>query len=87
MPQDRTMNITKAYIERFGQTDDRPGYTCIVAGGQAEVPHNDRCRVRIAELLKQSDEGRERLDRYRRRKRLRQEAPSTEKSTAESRIR
>ena len=34
-----------------------PGCACIAVGGRAEFPHNDQCRIRIAELLQQSEVG------------------------------
>jgi hypothetical protein len=63
------MYITRADVERFGPTDLCPGCTSVALGGRADVAHNDQCRLRIAELLSQTDAGRERLERHRRKRR------------------
>ena len=68
-PQERRMYITRADVERFGPTDLCPGCTSVALGGRADVAHNDQCRLRIAELLSQTDAGRERLERHRRKRR------------------
>ena len=69
--QDRRMYVTKADFERFGGTDGCPGCVSVHIHGKAVVTHNDACRTRMAELLRASDEGRERLESHSRKRRER----------------
>ena len=68
-PQDRRRYVTRADIDKFGETDGCPGCASIRTYGRTTVAHNDACRERVEKLLKESDEGRERLETHRRKKR------------------
>ena len=79
--QERRMYVTRADIQRFGETPGCPGCTCIAMGGCVEVAHNDQCRMRIGQLLEQSEEGRRRLEAHRRKRRNHDLAVSPARST------
>ena len=81
--QERRMYVTKADIEKFGPTDECQACTMIQMGGTATIAHTNACRLRIAECLRESDEGRERLKQHRRKRKQREEQPEDAKKRRE----
>ena len=68
-PQERKMYVLKADIEKYGMSPGCDACLMVEANGRTSVPHTDACRLRIAGLLAASEEGRERLEKHRRRRR------------------
>ena len=66
LPKLTCMKITKVDVHKLESTEGCLRCACVLVGGHAESSHNDRCRIRIAELLQQSDLGRGELKGYRR---------------------
>ena len=57
---DRRRYVTKRDLVKYGYTDECPACTQLASGMQnAKVPHDDRCRDRIGELMADDDDQRQ----------------------------
>ena len=57
---DRRRYVTKRDLVKYGHTDECQACTQLASGmHNAKVPHNDRCRDRIGELMAEDDDQRE----------------------------
>ena len=56
-PQQRRMYVTKKDVEQYGHTEGCVACTMVLLKGRTEVPHNDQCRMRMAELLAETEKG------------------------------
>ena len=61
--------MTKKDVEDYGHTEGCVACTMVLLHGRTEIPHDDRCRLRMAELLAETEKGRARLEAQRRTKR------------------
>ena len=62
----RNFRITKRMIQKFGQTAECPGCATVMKPGRTEA-HSEKCRQRVHEELKKTEEGRHRIAEARRR--------------------
>ena len=57
---DQRRYVTKRHLVKYGHTDDCQASTQLAAGTHhAKVPHDDRCRDRIGELMSEDDDQRQ----------------------------
>lgn len=68
--QERRMYVARSDVQKFGETPGCEACLMIALAGKTTVPHNDECRMRIAELLARSEEGQGRLETHRRKRRV-----------------